>query len=110
MFRVSAHREVAVPPSGLPLPPGAAVEVACAFAYTDQTALALAGPAAASLAVDEAVAEVHVGVAPSANEPGLCDVRLCSPQRHYYILLPGNVHAPAARGGAACSAFCCMTR
>ena len=63
-----------MPPSGLPLPPGAPVEVACTFAYTDQTALALAGPAAAGLVADEAIAEVHIGAAPMADKPALDDI------------------------------------
>lgn len=63
-----------MPPSGLPLPPGTSVEVACTFAYTDQTALALAGPAATGLAADEATAEVHVGAAPVVDQPALDDV------------------------------------
>ncbi|KAK9843475.1 hypothetical protein WJX81_004522 [Elliptochloris bilobata] len=63
------NREVAVPAEGVPLPPGAAVEVACTFAYTDQTALALAGSAAGGAAANAAMAEVHIGAAPPADAP-----------------------------------------
>lgn len=58
-----------MPPSGAPLPPGAAVEVACTFAYTDLTALALAGPAATRAAGAEAAAEVQVSAAPPSSTP-----------------------------------------
>lgn len=60
---------MAVPPSGAPLPLAAAVEVACTFAYTDLTALALAGPAATSATGAEAAAEVQVSAAPPSSTP-----------------------------------------
>lgn len=74
-----------MPPSGLPLPPGASVEVACTFAYTDQTALALAGPAAAGLVADEAIAEVHVGAAPVVDKPALDNILVRSSWGHREI-------------------------
>ena len=86
-----------MPPSGLPLPPGASVEVACTFAYTHQTALALAGPAAAGFVADEATAEVHVCAAPVVGEAALDDVLVRSCWDHRELMQGLILHASAVR-------------